>query len=128
MTPWIEVALDSRHVGATVLGGNHELEHGAIVPEPEAAAEVVRADVGDDPGDAVRRGEAVAGALERLAGDVGHGDVRVAAVHELGREVRRTAPDIGDRRVERRASSSIIANEARGAASNQLTASGAFSV
>ncbi len=72
----------------TVGRDDHEMEEGAVVPEVELAAEVLRTDVAHQPADPIRLGAQLGpGAIEGERGDVGDRDVLVPASEQLGGEM-----------------------------------------
>jgi hypothetical protein len=74
----LEAAPHRRQVGRAIVGRDHEVKDGAIVPECEPPPEVVVADVGNHPGHPVGFRKSLPGPFERRGGDFGDRDVGVA--------------------------------------------------
>ena len=78
-----------------------EMEHGAVVPQRDAAVQPIE-NVADQPRDRVCSRRPRLSLRDRGGRDVEHGDVLVTEVDEAGRERRGTAADVHDRVVEAR--------------------------
>ena len=121
-------SVEHSQVAPAIGGVDHEVKDGAIVPEVEAAAEVVISQVGLDPGNAAGLpGQVRLRPLQCLGRNIGDGHVAVASPHQVTGERGGAAADVDQRSVAGRSASAIRSREVAGTASVQLSFSIGFS-
>lgn len=96
MTPSAQARPQIVEIAVPVRRIDHEMEHGAVVPEGVTTLKAIRANVDLQPLDPPGRSRTklAASALESRGGDIGHGHVPMSALEQMGSEARGPAAEV----------------------------------